>query len=171
MNYINRLITLNEEVVSKHALPMLRALGMEENNDGILNRIMVSSKIGDEIPNGQFRHTYQTKGFMGMGRTRYILGSGEIELFPCMAMQIKTNKRLVGIPAAGLVVRLFRKAIERHMIFVLAHELRHYWQYYTNTAYTREGSTGAVNFMPYSMRWEEIDANEFAEEYLNSIKR
>jgi hypothetical protein len=171
MNYVNRLMTLNEEVVAKHASNILKELGLDKDNDGILDRIVVSSKIGDSIPNAHFIYDCRQNGFMGMRGSSYVPYSGKIELFPGMQMNMNIGKRLIGVPARGLLTHLFNKRIERTLIFLLAHELRHYWQYYTGTINTKMGGIRTAQLMPYEHRWEEIDANEFASQYMESISK
>lgn len=56
-----------------------------------------------------------------------------------------------------------RKLFERKVLRVLAHELRHFWQYYTGE---HKEYHQLSRFLPSKMRLIEIDAEKWAEEFL-----
>lgn len=168
----NRLIALMDEVIATHSLPILKELGLENNNDGILDRISASSQVGESTPHGTFDSDLLSKGFRGMQGVSYVEGSGSITLYPLMLkIYKKGNGNLVSNPISSVAMGLFTKTLKKYLIFILAHELRHYWQYYTNIVFTKGDYIGSSRFTPYSDRWEEKDANEWAKTYITTKGR
>lgn len=162
-----RIMELANEVVDTYASDMLHQLGLSNNNDGILNRISVTDKIGDEIPQGIFNYVQESKGFMGMKGCSYVKESGNIEINVMQCLHAKINGKLRRIPLVNVIATLTRNNLKKMFVFILAHELRHYWQFYTGEIYeTDHGKIGGISFMPYEWRWEEKDANEWARNYV-----
>lgn len=170
MNAETRLMLLAEKVIAEHGAPILEALGMTDNNDGILDKITVSKEVNTDTPAGVFISGQRSKGFMGRHGVSYVKGSGSIVLYPLTAFHVAKGETVRKIPFASILCLLFRKGIERHLIEIFAHELRHYWQYSTGVVYQKGDYLGSSRFTPYSMRWEEKDANEWAAAYLKSCK-
>ncbi len=73
----------------------------------------------------------------------------------------------------------FRERMYRMAVKCLAHELRHAWQFKTgwilehssNLMYRGNAFAVDLSMVPYAQRNEEKDANAFADEYLQSIRR
>jgi hypothetical protein len=65
-----------------------------------------------------------------------------------------------------------RKLIYEKAIHTLAHEVRHAWQYESGAYIANTTNFTAVNvdFTPYKDRWEEIDADAWADRYMERIK-
>lgn len=167
-----RLALLAEKVIAEHSSLILEQLGLATDNDGILERITASrEEVTTETPAGLFSSQQRSRGFMGRLGVSYIKGSGEITLYPITAMHSVKGDTVKRMPFASAICLAFSKMLEKQLIFVLAHELRHYWQYYTGTVYEKGDYTGSARFMPYSMRWEEKDADQWALEYLKSLKK
>ncbi|GBF34799.1 hypothetical protein DCCM_3919 [Desulfocucumis palustris] len=61
------------------------------------------------------------------------------------------------------ICKFSRRLFERKVLHVLAHELRHFWQYYTgeHKKYSR-----LSRFLPSKMRLIELDAEKWAEDFL-----
>lgn len=165
-----RLMELGEKAVAEHALPILKALGLEDDHDGILDKISVSSQIGEDVPNGVFQMKQQSKGFMGRHGVSYVKGSGAITLYPHMFIYEMKNKEMKRMRAVSLIAPFVDEILYQELIKVLAHELRHYWQYSTGIVYKKGDYIGGARFVPYHMRWEEQDANEWSEAYVKGLK-
>lgn len=158
-----------QEVVDTHAPRILEQLGLAENNDGILDRIEVDAFIPIKGVRwqGRFRQTTTVRGLFGFDGQEYKHGTGVIEINAISIMYFFTKKdRLVHMPIARLF--LFRKNYRKWATYILAHEMRHYWQYFTGEAYKHD-HIGAHNFMPYQWRWEEQDAHQFGKDYVKSL--
>lgn len=162
-----QLIALTNEVITTHAFPILQELGLEKDNDGILGKISASSQIGEDTPEGIFMSEIRKVGLMGMKGTSYVKGSGSITIYPIMLKMFKKKNGDLGTNLLiSLIISLFAKQVKKQLVFILAHEMRHYWQYYTNTVFTKGDYIGGTRFTPYSMRWEEKDANDWAKAYI-----
>lgn len=171
MNAETRLMAIAEEVIAEHSAPILEALGMTEDNDGILDKITASTEVTPETPGGVFVHQQMVKGFMGMHGVSYVKGSGSIVLYPLTGIYSQKKDGMKKVWFASAFSLLFSWLVKKHLTFILAHELRHYWQYYTGTVYKQGDYVGSTRFTPYSMRWEEIDANNWAIAYTRKKKK
>jgi hypothetical protein len=160
-----RIMKETKMLIEKHAPIILRELGLEDN-DGILERIVVTDKFGSDVPYGQifYEERGKTHSFTRMvWDQKYEGGSARIEIHP-MSFFHYVNKR-GDVKKTPVFTRflgpLFRKAI----IHTLAHELRHYWQFYTGKYYEKELLFGGRSIMPYEHKWSERDANSFGAQY------
>lgn len=166
----SKAIAIAEEVITTHAPLILEALGLAENNDGILDRIkVIASPLTHEEPQSAiFYHVVLSRGLMGCHGSKYQEGSGRIEI-NAIAPFYFTYKG--GYKDMKFVrVLMSRKKLRDHYIFLLAHEMRHYWQFLTGEIWVQGARMGSINFVPYEWRWEEQDANEFARDYCKSLK-
>lgn len=161
MRYLTneKALVIAEEVVSKYAPLIVKDLGVD---DSILEKMTVTSKIG-AIPFGEFKFQHRQKDMFGF-RMSYIYGSESIEVNPLMAFYyigigIKKNESIRRVP---FFARFMVSAYKRMVLLGLAHEIRHYWQYSTGEAYRQQSMIGGRCFIPYEHRWEEVDANEYA---------
>lgn len=157
-----------QEVVREHAPRILEKLGLAQDNDGILDRISVVDELPTEdLPHSAtFNMEVLQKGFMGFGGMKYERGTGTIKLRALAAFH-PLNKKGKSMHLWPARLWFFKDKIRRHYIFLLAHELKHYHQYWTGEIW--EHRIGSVNFMPYEWRWEEKDANQFAYSYLSNL--
>lgn len=158
-------LNMASEIVAEHAPRILEELGLSNSNDGILDRIEVNSDIRTAEDPAAARFIYKATaiGPMGLLGCKYNEGSGRIEIRALSAfyhINKKKNKRKHTWFARPF---LFRPLLRRQYKFVLAHEMRHYWQYITGEAFKH--MVGSVNFIPYEWRWEEQDADKFGLEY------
>ena len=151
----------SNEIIKLHAPSILKELGLSEN-DEILNRIVVSDKIGSSIPHGVCEAQISRKFFSS--DSVYIKGSAKITIYPLTFLYYTSKDgSLKKIP---FVVRLFESQLRRAIIFTLAHELRHYWQHETGEYEKNELQFLGMSVMPYQHRWCEKDANEFGRKYI-----
>lgn len=169
--YMNnkKLMEVSESIVKEFAPQILEALGLD-NSDRIIERIKVSDVVGENIPNGICEvKTIVTKRF-GMVINSMYLPDDEtsgITLYPFMALHYRTKKG--GIKQVPFFMRVFAKQLRRVLLFTLAHELRHYWQYKTGEMDKNETMFNGRSLMPYEHRWCERDANEFAYKFVQSL--
>ena len=156
---------LTEEVIKAHAADILEQLGLSTNNDGILDRIVVSTETGENLPLAIMESVTVTQGFF-RNNPSYQKGSAQIIIYPCMRYCFVSKKKgFVEMPIIGLAMLLFKKKLKREMAIDLAHELRHYWQYYTGEKYRNYKYD---RMLPYEHRWEEKDANQFSYQYVSN---
>lgn len=161
-------IKLVNNIVKKHAPIILDRLGMTENNDGILERIHVVDTLKDNA-GATFNYSYTVHGLFGSRGMTYDIGSGEITIHAIAAFtKPGKNGEQVEAKWTRCIAGVLRPFLVCYYIHCLAHELRHYWQYSTGQAFKHD-RIGTVKFTPYSMRWEERDANEFAHKYIKSL--
>jgi hypothetical protein len=155
-------------IVKVQAPLILKDLGLEEN-DGILDRIVVTDKVGLRIPEGfcNAQIEIRRRGFVEESKT-YIVGSAFIEINPLNYFFCMTKKG--ELKKAPFIIRLFKSRLRRAVLFTLAHELRHYWQHYTGEYYKNELMMFGKSLMPYEMRWCEEDANKFARKHIEVSK-
>ena len=164
---INKVLTITEEVVKEHAPLILKELGLDKDNDGILERISVTSKVGEDVPQGYCKVRIIRRNLLG--EPVYIQGTAAIDLNPlAFLVRINNKGRMKMMPKfiRSFLINGMERYLRRLMTFVLAHELRHYQQYYTGLYFEKEAHFGGASLMPYSMRWCEKDANEFAKQYV-----
>lgn len=159
------LLELGNEVVAEHAARILDELGMTTNNDGILDRItMHTDTPNHDEPRALFRHNTIQYGFFGSRGLQYEIGSGEIRV-NCIAPIFYLDRKSTFREIKPARLWFFKKSIKRVILFMLAHEMRHYWQYYTGEGYKHD-YVGSFCITPYEWRWVEKDANEFARKYV-----
>jgi hypothetical protein len=160
-------IQITKEIVAKEAPMILERLGLD-NEDGILERIIVEDF---EMPANFGTHEAKyIKDYFGVYQPHelYKQGTAVITLYPLSMMHLwfRTSDSTYRT-ATNWRMRLSKKAFKRRVINTLAHELRHYWQIKTGRIF-QEKSVFMMNFnfTPYLDRWEEKDANKFADQYL-----
>lgn len=88
------------------------------------------------------------------------LSKAIIVLYPWNIMWIKISDWL-RLPR---LCSFSRKLLERRIIYVLAHELRHYWQYYTGE---HKKQRHLSKMLPQRMNLLEVDAEKWAENFLS----
>jgi hypothetical protein len=155
-----------KEIVKVYAPQILKQLGLEEN-DGILDRISVSEEVSVTTPYGVCQTTIRQKGFMGVHGQEYVEGTARITLYPLMFFHYPNKKgELKKLP---FPVRFMKNKLRKAIIFTLAHELRHYWQYTTGEYFEHELQLGGISLMPYQHRWCERDANEFGSKFVKAL--
>ena len=167
---VNKFMAITEEVVREQAPLILKELGLESDNDLILDRITVTSKMGVDIPPGNFNYKMLRKNIVG--EPTYIVGTGYIEISPFAMMsyinkkgELKSRSRFARFLLSGPLSEYYR----RLATFILAHELRHYWQFYTGEYFKNEMHLGGRPMLPYNMQWGEKDANKFAAKYMKEV--
>lgn len=166
MNYVTnaKAMKMMEEIIAEHAPDILGHLGFY-NDDEILGKFTISTENNDDTPRGVCSVT-TSRTLLGLNE-KYVKGSAEITFYPVAFFSYrKKNRRKGNVP---FFFRFFSKRIRKTMIFVLAHELRHYWQYDSGEYYRNESQAFGISIMPYEWRWCEKDANDFAREYMKSI--
>lgn len=165
-----------QEIITTHAPRILKKLGLDTNNDGILDRIyVVAEALTEASPQAAiFNYVYTVMsspyGINLSGTERYKTGSGTVTINAASAFYIHTKRNVFKeVKLARLFVT--KKRLSKIFIYSLAHELRHYWQFITGEVWEKSARRGGINLMPYQFRWEEADANEFAREYLKEVKK
>ena len=131
---VNKFMAITEEVVREQAPLILKELGLESDNDLILDRIIEISPFA---------------------MMSYINKKGEL----------KSRSRFARFLLSGPLSEYYR----RLATFILAHELRHYWQFYTGEYFKNEMHLGGRPMLPYNMQWGEKDANKFAAKYMKEV--
>lgn len=174
-----KLVAATEEIVRVHAPLILKELGLDTDNDDILNRILVSPGLPTEKEQegsaGIFEFdvnvTRSNVFHIATGR-QYVRGTGVITMYPLNNLYYATNERKrKKIPCSSLLSTVAQVPLKKQIIEQLAHELRHYWQYVTGIGFERSvyGQDGN-HVLKYDNRWVERDANEFAAKYVRSLK-
>jgi hypothetical protein len=157
-------VGIAKEVVEEHAPSILTRLGFYID-DEVLNRFTFSTETTKDTPLG--RCTVTTLEERYGGRSEYVKGSARITIYPVRFLyRLTRHKELIRRPFA----RFFKNSLRKRMIRVLAHELRHYWQHESGEIERNEASAFGIIIMPYEVRWSERDADDFAKEYLESLK-
>lgn len=149
-----------EQIVKVHAPLILKELGLEEN-DGILDRIYVSAEREASTPHGICESKMRKTSMFDNGS--YEVGSASITIYPLTFLQYMNKKGK--IKQAPFFFRFLKPIIRRVIVFTLAHELRHYWQYVTGEYYDKELMFMGSSILPYELRWCEKDANTFGKQY------
>lgn len=168
-------IAIASKIVAQHAPIILERLGLAQDNDGILDRIYVIADPLTKEHNASavFYHVDIHTGLFGSGGSRYERYSGKIVVNAASMFYFYSKKKgYKEVKFVRLMVGIFgRRRFEEYMLFLLAHEMRHYWQWYTGEIWKNSSRAGSINFMPYEWRWEEQDANEFAYNYVREMKQ
>lgn len=161
--------TVNK-IIAEQAPLIIKDLGLEIN-DGILDRICALTFIPseDQAHSAIFRHIATTYGFMSSKGEEYKIGSGRVEINAVSPMYFRNKKGKV-LHMAIIRLPFFVSLYRKYIIGLLAHELRHYWQFYTGEVFRQTTRFNGMSFMPYEWRWEEKDANDYARKYLDSLK-
>jgi hypothetical protein len=154
-------ITMTQEIVKTYSPLILKDLGV--GDDGILNRITISDKVPmDDDYSGLFTDRSYTS--WSDGRITYDQGTDSIDLYPYMNLTERDEK---GDPVFLQKDQYPSKdEFRKETIETLAHELRHYWQDQTGESLKHPYDTS----IPHDKRWAEIDANQYAEKYYQSIQ-
>ncbi|WP_066637859.1 hypothetical protein [Desulfolucanica intricata] len=87
------------------------------------------------------------------------LSAAVVVIYPSNIIWLKIFNWL-RIPRLCMFSRIL---LERKILYVLAHELRHYWQYYTGE-YKKHRQLS--KFFPRSINMLEVDAEKWAEEFI-----
>jgi len=154
----NEAMLITEEVIESHKHLILQDLGVMD--DGILDRIY----IVDGYPQSGFDGFCYEKHTITNGIMTYVQGSAYIELYP---LRILYSYNEVGeLVPIDEHHRISKEQFREHMTKILAHELRHYWQYQTgfDAQYPDQQS------LPYEERPSEIDAYAYMDEYYESFQ-
>lgn len=160
-------VQITKKVIATHAPLILKELGLT-NEEGILDRIVAKEEIDKEyehmVVRGRFNYEAQVPI---IGEPVYEKGSGHIILFPNSVFTYNKPGTLQVMEVSNFVkFFISKKKFECLMIQVLAHELRHYWQLITGECWKHDLRVMGKNFTPYSMRWEEKDADAFSVQYM-----
>lgn len=162
-------MVLAQEVVDKYTTIILQELGVE--SDGIEDRITISDDITN-IPNATiYKDEYGCNmvtpdSYYQLYRT----GSARITIY---AINILGYRNKYGELKTPWFLRLSKKLYKGQVLFGLAHELRHYWQFISSEYYKKElDAILGVNFIiPYELKWCEKDANEFADKIVRKYSK
>lgn len=161
---MSMIMKLAQEVVSEYAAVIAEDLGI--THDGILDRIVVSDKLvleGEDVVRGVCEAGCYTYGF---NQVVYKKGTARIELYPYTFITYFTKKNEPK-RMSGLFYFFFKKKLKKELLLVLAHEMRHAWQYTTGEIFKHK-FMGKHSYLPYKYCWEEKDANEYADKFIKS---
>ena len=155
-----------QEVINLHAPIILKELGLEDN-DGILERIFVSDTKNDANNALITKEVRKTVRYGQVVRQEYVVGSAFIDINPLVSFYYEGKDGAV--KSEPFVMRFFRKTIRQNILFTLAHELRHYWQYHSGEIFKNELMMNGIKALSYERQWCERDANQFGVEYLSKF--
>jgi hypothetical protein len=166
-------LVIANKIISVHAPLILKELGLDQENDGILDRITAVYKEVTPKENycGIFNYVVRktTIGFF-TDTYEYLEGTGSIEINMKAAFTTKTKEGVYKTFWPSQILGSDKK-LKAWVLFALAHELRHYWQYVTGEIWSKSLQIDGVSLMPYAWRWEETDANEFASAYGKKVAK
>ena len=144
----NEIISITLDVINKNTPVILNKLGFKEKPENLLFRICDTYDHALGMCTAFFKDQEKNE-----------LLETVIILYPSNIIWIKILDR-IWLPR---LCRFSRKLFERKVLHVLAHELRHFWQYYTGE---HKEYRKLSKFLPRKIRLIEIDAEKWAEEFL-----
>ena len=144
----NELFSRTSEIINENLLAILSKLGFREMPENL------SLKISQE-----YGQAYGLCLALFKDEHRSQLLEAVVVLYPSNMLWLKVFDWL-HLPRLCM---FSRRLFKRRVLHVLAHELRHFWQYYSgeHREYHR-----LSQFLPRSMRLVELDADRWAEDYL-----
>lgn len=145
----HEIISITQEIINKNTPIILRKLGYSDQPDILRLKISESYDYATGICLAFYKD-----------HDRNELKEVVVILYPSNIIWLK----LLDWLRLPRLCMFSRKLFEKMVIQVLAHELRHFWQYYTGEykKYSR-----LSRFLPRSMSLFEVDAENWAQEYLN----